>query len=110
MATQDKDVIIDIKVKYEDALHKIGELKVQNEGLKNSQKELREEFKKGEISVKWLFDFVIQCYVKATKFINYFNNKPEKHLNYRQDTNSNNENCNTEKQYNEKTGCDYHDR
>ena len=46
MANND-DIILDIKVKTEEAVKRIAELKKANDELKNSQKELQEKIKEG---------------------------------------------------------------
>jgi len=47
MAEDSKQIIFDIKVKYDEAIEKIAKLKIENEKLKDSQKDLQAEIKKG---------------------------------------------------------------
>lgn len=46
----EKDIIINIDVRYEDALNQIGKLKTENDELKDSEKRLKDELKNGKIT------------------------------------------------------------
>jgi hypothetical protein len=50
MAKNEDDVILNIEVRYKDAIKSIAEYSVRLQDAKEKQAELKEEFKKGEIS------------------------------------------------------------
>jgi len=52
MAESTKQILLDIKVNYEEAVKGIAKLKIENEDLKKTQQELREEVKKAVMDKK----------------------------------------------------------
>ena len=87
MATNEKDVILDIKVRYDEALKKIGELKVANEGLKKEEKDLQKAYKEGNITREELNNELSKTqeqYIKNSQGIKTLNKEVQYSIRYEQ--------------------------